>query len=431
MNKIKNWFLKMSLIKKIILIIVIFAVGYFAISKLFLNKNGKITYQTEKAVKGNLVVTVTGSGTVASTNSSNITTEATGVVKNIYVKDGDIVKTGDKIAELELDLEGQQKSSQAWASYQSAKNSLQTTKDSLFSTQADLFTKWQSYYNLSTSSKYENSDKTPNTPERQSQTEFRISEDNWLLSEAKYKAQQKAIEQAQSSLNTAWYSYQQASPIIYAPISGTVSGLSLQIGSVINSQSSSNTSATTNKIANIKTDALPTLSINLTEIDVPKIKIGDKATITFDAFSTKTFTGKVISIDMVGSVSSGVTNYPTVVLLDTKSNEILPNMGISASIITNTKDDVLLIPSSAIKSDDSGNNYVQILEKRKPVNQNIEIGLVSDSQTEIISGLKEGDTIITSTTTATTTKSSTSTQSVFGGFGSRTGTTNNVRIQGR
>ena len=136
MNKIKNWFLKMSLIKKIILIIVIFAVGYFAISKLFLNKNGKITYQTEKAVKGNLVVTVTGSGTVASTNSSNITTEATGVVKNIYVKDGDIVKTGDKIAELELDLEGQQKSSQAWASYQSAKNSLQTTKDSLFSTQA-------------------------------------------------------------------------------------------------------------------------------------------------------------------------------------------------------------------------------------------------------------------------------------------------------
>src|SRR3989339_160520 len=426
MNKIKNWFLKMSLIKKIILIIVIFAVGYFAISKLFFNKNNKVTYQTEKITRGNLIVTVSGSGTVASTNSSNITTEATGVVTKIYVKDSDIVKTGDKIAELELDLEGQQKSSQAWASYQSAKNSLQTTKDSLFSTQADLFTKWQSYYNLSTSSKYENSDKTPNTPERQSQTEFRISEDNWLLTEAKYKAQQKAIEQAQSILNSAWYSYQQAFPIIYALISGTVSGFSLQIGSVINSQSSSNTSATTNKIANIKTDALPTLSINLTEIDVPKISIGDKATITFDAFSDKTFTGIVISIDMVGSVSSGVTNYPTVILLDTKSNVILPNMGVSASIITNTKDDVLLVSSSAVKSDDSGNNYVQILKNGKPVNQSVEIGLASDSQTEITSGLKEGDVVITSTTTATTTKSSTSTQSVFGGFGSRTGTTNNV-----
>ncbi|MFA6017161.1 MAG: efflux RND transporter periplasmic adaptor subunit [Patescibacteria group bacterium] len=418
MNKIKNWFLKISLIKKIILIVVILAVGYFVVSKLFLNQTGKVTYQTEKVAKGNLIVTVTGSGIVASTNSSNITTEATGVVTKIYVKDGDVVKTGDKIAELELDLEGQQKSSQAWASYQSAKNSLQTAKDNLFSTQADLFTKWQSYYDLSTSSKYENSDKTPNTPERQSQTEFRISEDNWLSSEAKYKAQQKAIEQSQSSLNSAWYSYQQASPIIYAPISGTVSGLSLQIGSVINSQSSSNTSATTNKIANIKTDALPTLSINLTEIDVPKIKIGDKATITFDAFSEKTFTGKVISIDMVGSVSSGVTNYPTVILLDTKSNTILPNMGISANIITNTKDDVLLISSSAVKSDDSGNNYVQILKNGKPVNQNIEIGLSSDIQTEITSGLQEGDVVITTTSTATTTKSSTNTQSVFGGLNS-------------
>lgn len=430
MDKIKNLFLKMSLLKRVILIVVVLAVGYFSVSKLFLNKSNKVEYQTEKAAKGNLIVTVTGSGTVASTNSSNITTEATGVVKNIYVKDGDIVKTGDKIAELELDLEGQQKSSQAWASYQSAKNSLQTTKDSLFSTQADLFTKWQSYYDLSTSSKYENSDKTPNIPERQSQTEFRISEDNWLSAEAKYKSQQKAIEQAQSSLNTAWYSYQQASPIIYAPISGTVSGLSLQIGSVINSQSSSNTSATTNKIANIKTDALPTLSINLTEIDVPKIKIGDKSTITFDAFSDKTFTGKVISIDMVGSVSSGVTNYPTVILLDTNSNAILPNMGVSVNIITNTKDDVLLISSSAIKTNSDNTNYVQILKNGKPTDQTVEIGLASDSQTEIVSGLSEGDTVVTSTTQATgiTTQQ---TKSVFGGGLGGGGTSGNVRIQGR
>ena len=419
MEKVKNWLIKLTLVKKIILLVVILVVGYFAVSKLFFNQTGKVTYQTEKVTKGNLIVTVTGSGTVASTNSSNITTEATGVVKNIYIKDGDIVQTGDKIAELELDLEGQQKSSQAWSSYQSAKNSLQTANDNLYSSQADLFTKWQSFYNLSTSSHYQNSDGTPNTPERDAQTEFRISQDNWLLSEAKYKSQQKTIEQAQSSVNTAWYSYQQASPIIYAPISGTVSGLSLQIGSVINSQSSSNTSATTNKIANIKTAALPTLSINLTEIDVPKIKIGDKATITFDAFTDKTFTGKVISIDTVGSVSSGVTNYPTVILLDTKSNEILPNMGISANIITNTKDDILLVSSSAVKTDDSGNSYVQIMQNGKPVNQNVEVGLSSDTQTEIVSGLKEGDIIITSTTTTATKSSSTATQSVFGGLNNR------------
>lgn len=419
---------RLSLIKKIILLTVILIIGYFSISKLFFNNKNQTSYQTEEATKGNLIVAVTGSGSVASTNSSNITTSATGVVKNIYVKDGDVVKTGDKIAELELDLEGQQKSSQAWASYQSAKNSLQTAKDNLYTVQSDLFTKWQSHFDLATNSLYENSDGTPNTPERESQTDYKVSEDNWLASEAKYKAQQKAIEQSQTSLNTAWYAYQQASPIIYAPISGTVSGLSLQIGTVINSQSSSNTSATTNKIANIKTSALPTLSINLTEIDVPKIKIDDKATITFDAFSDKTFTGKVISIDMVGSVSSGVTNYPTVILLDTNSNTILPNMGVSANIITNTKDNVLLISSSALKTNSDGENYVQIMKNGKPVDQIVEIGLASDSQTEIISGLSEGDIVITSTTQTTSTTTQ-QTKSVFGSFGGGQG--GNVRIQGR
>jgi len=169
---------KLSLIKKIILLTVILIVGYFSISKLFFNNKNQISYQTEEVSKGNLIVAVTGSGSVASTNSSNITTSATGVVKNIYVKDGDVVKIGDKIAELELDLEGQQKSSQAWASYQSAKNSLQTAKDNLYTVQSDLFTKWQSHFDLSTNSLYENSDGTPNTPERESQTDYKVSEDN-------------------------------------------------------------------------------------------------------------------------------------------------------------------------------------------------------------------------------------------------------------
>ena len=433
LTKLKNFFIQLSLIKKIFLAIIVIAIGYLAFTKISASNSNKVTYQTEKVTKGNLIVTVSGSGAVASTNSSNITTEATGVVKNIYVKDGDIVKTGEKIAELELDLEGQQKSSQAWASYQSAKNSLQSANDSLYAAQADLFTKWQSYFDLSTSSLYQNGDGTPNTPERQSQTNFRVTQDNWLSAEAKFKSQQSAISQAQLSLNSAWYAYQQASPIIYAPISGSVSGLSLQMGSVINSQSSSNTSATTNKIANIITDALPTLSINLTEIDVPKVKIGDKATITFDAFSDKTFTGKVISIDTVGSVSSGVTNYPTVILLDTKSNEILPNMGISANIITDTKEDVLLVSSSAVNTDSNGNTYVQTLTNGKPVDINVETGLSSDTQTEIISGLKEGDTVITSTIKATSATSSTQTQSVFGGFGGNNRSTggNAVQIPGR
>jgi HlyD family secretion protein len=103
--------------------------------------------------------------------------------------------------------------------------------------------------------------------------------------------------------------------------------LSLQEGSVITGSQ---------KIASIKTDAVPTVSINLTEIDAPRIKIGNQTTITMDAFPGKSFTGKVVSIDTVGSITSGVTVYPTVIKFDSANLDVLSNMSAQASIITKT-----------------------------------------------------------------------------------------------
>lgn len=423
MDRVKEKFVKLSLVKKAIILVVFVIAGFFIYKYYNGSSNEKINYETAKAEMGTLVISVSGSGTVTSTNNSNVTTSATGVVKSLYVKDGDIVKTGDKIAELELDLEGQQKNAQAYASYLAAQNSLQSAKDSLYAAQADLFGKWQTYFDLAESNSYKNDDGTPKTEERNNKTEFLITQNNWYSSEASYKLKEKAVMQAQTSLSSAWYSYQQASPVIYAPISGTVSGMSLQVGSVINSQSSSNTSATTNKIAGIRTDAMPTISINLTEIDVPKIKVGNRATITFDAFSDKTYTGEVISIDLIGGSSSGVTTYPAVILLDTKSEGILPNMAASAQIITDTRDEVIMVPVSAVTTVDDVST-VQVMDNGKPKAIAVETGASSDDYTEIISGLREGDIVVTSTTqsAASTGTTRNSTSSPFGGFGSGGGT---------
>lgn len=423
MDRVKEKFVKLSLAKKAIILVVFVIAGFFIYKYYNGSSNEKINYETAKAEMGTLVISVSGSGTVTSTNNSNVTTSATGVVKSLYVKDGDIVKTGDKIAELELDLEGQQKNAQAYASYLAAQNSLQSAKDSLYAAQADLFGKWQTYFDLAESNSYKNDDGTPKTEERNNKTEFLITQNNWYSSEASYKLKEKAVIQAQTSLSSAWYSYQQASPVIYAPISGTVSGMSLQVGSVINSQSSSNTSATTNKIAGIRTDAMPTISINLTEIDVPKIKVGNRATITFDAFSDKTYTGEVISIDLIGGSSSGVTTYPAVILLDTKSEGILPNMAASAQIITDTRDEVIMVPVSAVTTVDDVST-VQVMDNGKPKAIAVETGASSDDYTEIISGLREGDIVVTSTTqsAASTGTTRNSTSSPFGGFGSGGGT---------
>ncbi|MFO0703747.1 MAG: efflux RND transporter periplasmic adaptor subunit [Patescibacteria group bacterium] len=426
-NKFLEKIKSLPLIVKLLTTIIILATGYFIFTKINTNKTPTTTYQTETVEKGTLVVTVTGSGTVSSTNSANVNTKASGVVKAVYFKDGDNVKTGDVIAEIDLDLEGQQNASAALASYQSAKNNLDSAKTALYTLQSDMLANWKDHYELATSSTYQNSDGTPNT-ENRTLAEYHISDDNWLASEAKYKNQQNVVQAAQTSLNSSWLSYQQSSGMIYAPISGKVSGLSLQVGSVISgsnsSSSSSSSTSSSTKIASIKTDAPPTISINLTEIDVPKIKVGNKATVTFDALTDKTFTGKVISVDTTGSVSSNVTTYPATILLDNQTSEILPNMAASATIITNIKNNVLSVATSALEKQDDGTYQVKIMKNGKPQSSEVSIGIASDSRTEITSGLNGGETVVTGTTTlggTTSTRSSSSGQSVFSQFGSAGG----------
>lgn len=369
--------------KKIILLGIIVGVGLLLILKFTASKKQNTQYQTAQIEKGTLIVSVTGSGQVSTANNITVTTQATGAVSKVYKNDGDEVKIGDIIAEIDLDLYGQQKTAQALASYQSAKNSLESAKTSLYSLQSDMFTQWKKHYDLATNSTYQNSDSSPNNDNR-ALAEFHISEDNWLAAEAKYKNQQNVVNQAQTSLNAAWLSYQQSSPIIYAPISGKISGLSLQIGSVVSSV----------KIASVKTTTLPAITINLTEIDVPKIRTGNKATVKFDAFPDKTYTGSVLSIDTTGAANSGVITYPTVIKLDTESSEILPNMAASASIITAIKDNVLLAPLSSIQTQNE-ESFVRIMKNKNIEQIRVETGLASDTHIEIVSGLSEGDTVIT------------------------------------
>ncbi len=167
--------------------------------------------------------------------------------------------------------------------------------------------------------------------------------------------------------------------------------------------------------------------MNLTEIDVPKVTIGDKTTVTFDALSGKTFAGKVISIDTVGTVTSGVTNYPAVIALDTANTQILPNMSATANIITATKDNVMLIPSSAVQTQNDV-SAVRVMKNGKVSEVTVEIGLSSDTQTEIVSGITEGDTVVSSVTQSTGSSTSQTGQSPFGIFGGGQRGGNQIRI---
>lgn len=406
-------FSRLPMLLKIGSAILLVAVLWFGWSKTLGAKSNTPQYQTATATKDTLVVSVSASGSVSSANSAQVTTQTSGVVTKIYVKNGDPVKAGDKIADVDLDTDGKQRATQTLAAYQSAQNNLAAAQAALYSTQSTMYTKWNNFMNLATNGTYQNSDGTANNTNRVL-PQFTTTNDDWLAAEALYKNQQSQVTQAQTAVSSAWAAYQQSSPAIYAPISGTISGLSFQVGSVLTAQTSTSGSSTSQRIANIKTDATPTAVVGVNETDIPKIKVGNKATMTMDAFPNQTFTGKVVSIDTTGTVTSGVTTYSAYIVFDSATDGIYPNMAVDANIITKVDADAILVPNAAVQTS-NGQSTVRVLKNGQVTSVPVTVGDSDATNTQILSGIKEGDTVVTSVTTTTT--NTTSTSSPFSSFG--------------
>lgn len=393
-----------------VVILVLITAGYFGYQN-FWPKTAEVSYQTSPVEKGTLVRTVSASGNVTSGSSVNITTGATGVATTVYVKPGDQVTKGQKIAELTLDQDSEQKQASAWASYLSAINSVKTAEHNKLSADATMWQAQQSVWdNLQTVQNKNESDPNPATKSDYTQMEEEGVESgliqarkSFTASEQMYKDADSAINSAKAQLTSAWYEYQQLASVITASSDGTISNLTISEGYPISSQANSSDSAA-NQTQSIGTITLPQgqvqASVNLSEIDVTKISPGQKTTITLDAFPDKTFTGKVLNIDTSGSVSSGVTTYPATISLDTALTNIYPNMAVNAEIITEVKDHVVIVPSSAVQNS-NGQSTIRVMKNGVVQNVNVETGTSNDTQTEIISGISEGDEIVTSSSAST------------------------------
>ena len=431
MNFLKAVFKKitdLSIKKKVIVGIVILLL-IFGATRLFSKKSAEPQYQTSTVERGTLISSVSASGTVSSGNRSQISTSITGTVTNVYVKSGETVTQGQTIAIVAPDTESLQKQTAAYASYLGAQNSLNAAKAKMNSLQATLFQANQAFIN----------DKGIQNPSDQQKQDPKYIQENatWLQAEADYNNQKGVISQAEAALTSSWLSYSLTSSTIIAPTTGTIANLSVTEGTRLsNNSTSTDSTASPQAIGTIDTGSSKTTAVvNLTEIDIVKIKTGQKVTMALDAFPDKTFTGRVSIINTEGNVSSGVTTYPTTIPFDAPPDNIYPNMAVTATIITSIKNGVLVVPSSAIQTA-NGVSTVRVLKNGQVTTTEVEVGETSDTQTEIVSGLTEGEDIVIGTVTLG--NSSSTTASPFGntGFGgaravSTFGGGNQVRIQRR
>lgn len=173
------------------------------------------------------------------------------------------------------------------------------------------------------------------------------------------------------------------------------------------------------------------VNISLNEVDAATVQVGDKASITFDAVSGLTLTGKVTSLDIVGTVSQGVVNYNAKITLDSSDARIKPGMSASATITTATKDNVLTVPVGAIKIQNEA-SYVQVLKNGVPTNVSVTLGVSNDTDSEVVSGLSEGEKIIIKTIAPSATKTKApAANTFFGGTRTTSGGAAGSRALGR
>ena len=208
-----------------------------------------------------------------------------------------------------------------------------------------------------------------------------------------------------------------------APFDGLIAKVNIKKGDSVSNGTSVATLVTTQQIA--------TLSLN--EVDVAKIKVGQKSTMTFDAIEGLTITGQVTEVDTIGTVTQGVATYSVTVTFDTQDDRVKPGMTVSATIVNDVKTDALTVPNSAVKTASDGSYYVETFDTplagavsttgapstATPKRIAVTTGISNDTDTEILTGLKEGDLVITRTTTGAATATASSARSLFGGGGGR------------
>jgi len=219
------------------------------------------------------------------------------------------------------------------------------------------------------------------------------------------------VSQAESNYLEAKENYDATS--VVSPIDGKVAKIYLKYGDDIKSGNTIITVISYDKLA----------EITLNEVDVAKVKVGQKANMTFSALSDVEITGEVVEVDSIGAVNQGVVSYSAKVRLDVTNDNIKPQMSVSVDIVAKEKIDVLVVSGTLIKTDKtSGLNYVEVFNSNinnkteitstaNPDKKYVEIGLEGDIYTEIISGLDEGDLIITKTSSSSKTTSSSSSTS--------------------
>lgn len=387
---VKKWIWILAIL--VLIIIAIFIAGSF----------NSVKVKTEIVKRRNIEITVTATstGTIKSDIEAKITTQRIGRITKLYFDEGDIVKEGQVVAELESnEAYYNMKLSEAMlnkarfvleqmnAAYDSMKVDVEKNIEKAKAVLIEVDNRRKRLFELKERGYVTEMDIDMVQKEyeiaRANLDSAIASRDTLKAKESEIKAQEQAVREATNSFNLAKLNYDYS--FIRSPISGVITSRPVKLGEGVNKGS---------LIATVVSTESMYIEAFIDEADVARVKTGQIVNITMDSYPNRIFKGEVFRISPVVLGGKQETRtFEVRVRFKDKGLQIKPGMSADIEIIVESIPDVIAIPSQAIIEKD-GKKYVYIIKDSKAHLIPLEIGRFNWTLSEVLSGLKEGNIII-------------------------------------
>ncbi|MCQ9120711.1 efflux transporter periplasmic adaptor subunit [Rodentibacter pneumotropicus] len=350
------------------------------------NNNQQSTYLTEKVTRGNIEKTVVASGSISSINEVDVGAQVSGKITRLYVILGQEVKKGDLIANIDstTQINALNTKKAALASYQAQLKA----KETALSVAQSAYSRYSKLYGQKATSL----------------DELNNAKNTFDAAKSEVDALKESIKQAEIEVNTAETNvgYTQ----ITSPIDGTVISTPISEGQTVNS------AQTTPTIVTVADLNKMLVKPEISEGDITKVKAGQAVSFTIlsdpnthyksvissvdPATTTKSDNTSTSSSSSSTSSSTSAVYYYANLIVDNPDRTLRIGMTTENNIKIADAQNVLLVSNMAIQKRE-GKTFVNVLnENNQPEMREVEIGVQNDFQTEIKSGLAEGDKVIVS-----------------------------------
>lgn len=357
--------------KKIIISIVIFIVTVAVAFMVWPKKSVMVEFEMTDVTPDTIRNSVTATGTIEPVTEVEVGTQVSGIISNIYVDYNSIVKKGQVIAELDkTNLISQ----------------LNSAKASLASAKSDLD------YQTANYKRY----KTLNEKGLVSKNEFESAYLDYRKALENYNTSKESVKTAETNLGYA---------TITSPIDGIVLSRAVEEGQTVASSFETPTLFT---IAKDLTDMRVIADID--EADIGSVKEGQNVTFTVDAYPNDTFHGQVTQVRQEATTTDNVVTYEVVISAPNNDLKLKPGLTANVSVSTLERTGVLSVKSKALRFtptkevlgnsykivDTEGKNKLWTREGNTLTAHNVRTGATDGVRTEIISGIKQGTSVVLS-----------------------------------